>query len=108
EILSALLVLPVRRGRAAYHVPCLRRILQKMVDDYRRNRVLYRLQADLEIGADVEKLVEQEWLRIGAPRSMRRRARHRMCALRFHDGRGCFGAFSRRRRDRSRREVSPR
>ena len=68
EILAAFLVLPVRRGRAADDVPRLLRMLQEIVDDDRRDLVADRLQFELEIRANLEDLVEQERLRVDAPR----------------------------------------
>ena len=69
EILPAFLVLPIRCRRAADDVPSFLRMLQEIVDHDRRDRVLDRLQLELEIRANLEQLVEQERLRVGAPRA---------------------------------------
>src|SRR6185295_16011165 len=53
EISAALLVLPVRGGRAPDQVPDFLRILQEIVDHDRRDRILYTLQINLEIRADI-------------------------------------------------------
>src|SRR5690606_17292256 len=84
EVSPALLVLPVRRGRAADDVPRLLRMLQKAVDHDRRDRVLYRLETELQIGADLEDLVEQERLSVCDAGARSGSDRCRTLTLRIH------------------------